>query len=111
VKDLRSLHPDIKKKIKSALKMISEDPCVGKALKDELEGLKSYRVKRFRIIYQIEKDKEINIVAVGPRANIYEETYVLLKIKQKKDKDVWWRTIFQLELIKENAVSPINIIV
>lgn len=111
VKDLRSLHPDIKKKIKSALKMISEDPCVGKALKDELEGLKSYRVKRFRIIYQIEKDKEINIVAVGPRANIYEETYGLLKIKQKKDKDVWWRTIFQLELIKENAVSPINIIV
>jgi mRNA interferase RelE/StbE len=82
VKVLHSLHPDIKMKIKSALKMISEDPCAGKALKDELEGLRSYRVKRFRIIYQIEKDKEINIVAIGPRANIYEETYRLLKIKQ-----------------------------
>ena len=77
--DIRSLHPDIKKKIKHALKAIINDPNEGKALKDELQGLRSFRVKRFRIIYQVVDKKEIQIVALGPRAFIYEETYRLLK--------------------------------
>jgi mRNA interferase RelE/StbE len=82
ISEIRSLHPDLKRKVKSALKIISEDPYAGKALKDELEGLRSFRVKRFRIIYQVAKGNEIDIVAFGPRANIYEETYRLL-IKNK----------------------------
>jgi mRNA interferase RelE/StbE len=55
-----------------------EDPYSGKPLKDELEGLRSFRVSRFRIIYRI-KAKEIQIVAIGPRSSIYEETYRLIK--------------------------------
>jgi mRNA interferase RelE/StbE len=86
VRNIRSLHPDIKKKIRNALKIITEDPYAGKALKDELEGLTSFRVSRFRIIYQFEGKKEIKIVAIGPRAYIYEETYRLLK-KEEKSKD------------------------
>lgn len=82
-KDIRSLHPDIKKKVKNALKIIVNDPNAGKALKDELKGLKSFRVKRFRIIYQVAGEKEIQIVALGPRAFIYEETYRLLKKEEK----------------------------
>ena len=76
--DIRSLHPDIKKKVKHALKSIIDDPYTGKALKDELKGLRSFRVNRFRIIYQVVDKKEIQIVALGPRAHIYEETYKLL---------------------------------
>ena len=78
-RDIRSLHPDIKKKVRSALEIISKDPYAGKALKDELEGLRSFRVKKFRIIYQVKKGKELKIIALGPRAYIYEETYRLLK--------------------------------
>ena len=81
VKDIRSLHPDIKKKVRSALELISKDPYMGKALKDELEGLRSFRVKKIRIIYQV-KDKEVKIIALGPRAYIYEETFRLLKTKK-----------------------------
>jgi mRNA interferase RelE/StbE len=71
---IRSLHPDFKRKIKSALQMILVDPLSGKALKDELQGLRSFRVGKFRIIYRISATALIDIVAVGPRKIIYEET-------------------------------------
>jgi mRNA interferase RelE/StbE len=51
----------------------------GTSLKDELEGLKSYRISRFRIIYRISSKQTIDIVAVGPRKTIYEETYRIIK--------------------------------
>ncbi len=82
-RDIRSLHPYIKKKVKHALKTIVNDPYTGKALKDELEGLRSFKIKRFRIIYKVVGEKEIQIVALGPRAYIYEETYRLLKKEEK----------------------------
>ncbi|HHT9160038.1 MAG TPA: type II toxin-antitoxin system RelE family toxin, partial [Candidatus Brocadiaceae bacterium] len=53
----------------------------GKALKDELADLRSFRVGRFRVIYRISDQKLIEIVAIGPRENIYEETFRLLKRK------------------------------
>ena len=36
---IRNLHPDIKKKIKAALRDIMSEPNAGKALKDELAAL------------------------------------------------------------------------
>ncbi len=80
---LRSLHPHIKKKLKAALQVITDDPCAGKALVDELAGLRSYRVSRFRIIYRLVQEKRIEIIAVGPRERIYEETYRLVTKKEK----------------------------
>jgi mRNA interferase RelE/StbE len=76
---IRALHPDLKKKIKASLRMILSAPHSGKSLKDELCGLKSFRVSRFRIIYRIASGKHIEIVAVGPRERIYEATYRLLR--------------------------------
>ena len=76
---LRSLHPEIKKKIKAALSLIASDPGLGKSLRDELRGLKSFQVGRFRIIYRVRSRRIIEIVAIGPRKTIYEETYRLLK--------------------------------
>jgi len=75
---IRGMHPEIKKKIKSGLKAILEEPNTGKLLRNELTGLRSFRVSRFRIIYRVVK-KEVEIVAVGPRIRIYEETYRLLQ--------------------------------
>ena len=79
---IRDMHPQLKKKIRAALKEITDDPHTGKALKDELEGLWSYRIKRIRVIYRFTSKKYIDIIALGPRINIYEETYKLLKKKK-----------------------------
>lgn len=76
---LGGLHPELKRKVKFALKKILSDPHSGKALRDELKGLHSVKVGRLRIIYRIASDRIIEIVAIGPRQRIYEETYLLLK--------------------------------
>ena len=79
---IRGLHPQLKKKIRAALQEITDNPHTGKALKDELKGLLSYRIKKTRIIYRLTGKKCIDIIAIGPRTNIYEETYKLLKNKK-----------------------------
>jgi mRNA interferase RelE/StbE len=72
---IRSLHPAIKRKVRAALQAIVEAPACGKPLKEELAGLRSYRIGRFRIVYRIAENRSIEIVAIGPRSCIYEETY------------------------------------
>ncbi|MBI5675863.1 MAG: type II toxin-antitoxin system RelE/ParE family toxin [Nitrospirae bacterium] len=79
---IRTMHPDLKKKIRAGLGIILTNTAGGKALKDELAGLRSFRVSRFRIIYR-EGRNVIEIVAIGPRERIYEETYRLLKKERK----------------------------
>ncbi len=66
-----------------ALADILADPFCGKALKLELTGLWSYRVGRHRIIYRRGEEKVIELVALGPRSTIYEETCrLIMKNKQ-----------------------------
>ena len=76
---IRGCHPKLKRKIRAGLQHIVTEPESGKSLKDELDGLKSYRISRFRIIYRISSKKIIDIVAIGPRKTIYEETYRIIK--------------------------------
>jgi mRNA interferase RelE/StbE len=76
---VRGMHPHLKRKVKAALKAILLEPHSGKALKGELLGLRSFRVGRFRIIYRVSDRKEIQLVAIGPREYIYEQTYQTLK--------------------------------
>jgi len=90
---IRGLHPEIKRKIKGSLKNIATEPNSGKPLKEELEGLRSFRVSRFRIIYRIAEPREIQIIAIGPRGRIYEETYRLIRKESKGENDNWDRTI------------------
>lgn len=71
---IRGLHPDLKRRVRSALDAVLGDPSVGNVLRDELAGLRSCRVGRFRIIYRV-AGSVIEIAAVGPRATIYEETW------------------------------------
>ena len=76
---IRECHPKLKRKIKAGLQHIVTEPESGKSLRDELEGLNSYRISRFRIIYRISSKQTIDIVAIGPRKTIYEETYRIIK--------------------------------
>lgn len=80
---IRGLHPELKRKIKGSLKNIATEPDSGKPLKEEFEGLRSFRVSRFRIVYRIAEPREIQIIAVGPRERIYEETYRLIRKESK----------------------------
>lgn len=71
---IRSLHPDLKRAIKSAIRAIASDPECGEPLLRELKGLWKFRVRRFRIVYTIErKSRVIRFIAVGHRRSIYEE--------------------------------------
>jgi mRNA interferase RelE/StbE len=79
VRDLiRHLHPDIKQKVRTALTAIIENPSCGKSLRGELQGLRSFRVSKFRIIYP-PVAQVIEVIALGPRRSIYEETLRLLQ--------------------------------
>lgn len=80
---IRSLHPALKKRIHNALDQIRLRPEEGKPLQRELEGYRSFRIGKFRIIYRVTA-KEIEVVAVGPRRTIYEETTRLME-KQSDD--------------------------
>lgn len=75
---IRSLHPKLKRKLRAALEQIAAEPHLGKSLKDELEGLWSLRLGRFRVIYRIGAGRDIDLVAFGPRERIYEETHRLV---------------------------------
>lgn len=85
---VRGLHPDLKRKVRAALDQILEDPSVGKALKEELAGLRSYRVGRIRVIYRSAAGDVIELVAVGPRNTIYEETLRLVKKQARASRQV-----------------------
>ncbi len=78
---IRGCHPQLKRKIRAGLRHIVVEPESGKSLKDELEGLKSYRISRFRIVYRISPRRIIDIVAIGPRRTIYEATYKIINKK------------------------------
>jgi mRNA interferase RelE/StbE len=75
---LRGLHPQIKRKLRGALESIAADPGRGKPLKEELAGLWSLRVGRFRVIYRVKSPRHVDVIAFGPRERIYEETHRLI---------------------------------
>ncbi len=80
---IKGMHPILKKRVRAALEEICNDPDCGKALKEELAGLRSFRIKRFRIIYKISSKREISIVSLGPRKYIYEETFRVIQKREK----------------------------
>ena len=76
---IRGLHPDLKRKVRAALDVIRADPSAGKELRDDLTGLRSFRLGRFRIIYRFGPRRLIDLIAIGPRRVIYQETLRLLR--------------------------------
>ena len=80
---IRSLHPDLKRSIKAAIRAIVTDLECGEPLMRELDGLWKYRVRRFRIVYAIDrKTRVIRLIAVGHRRSIYEDLTAKLRTKR-----------------------------
>ncbi len=70
---IRTLHPDLKALVKSAIRAIAANPECGEPLKRELAGLHKYRVRRFRIVYSVDQEiRIIRLMAVGHRRSVYE---------------------------------------
>jgi mRNA interferase RelE/StbE len=79
---IRSLHPDLKRSIKSAVRAIAANPECGEPLLRELDGLWKYRVRRFRIVYGINRrTRTIRLMAIGHRQSVYEELTARLRKK------------------------------
>ena len=77
---IRKLHPQIKKEIREAVRMLLLTPLVGHVLQHELSGYRSYRVRTYRVIYHInDADRTVDVLFVGPRRNVYEELRSLLE--------------------------------
>lgn len=71
---VRHLPPDVKRSIKQALRSLSANPLSGASLIRELSGLWSFKVRRFRIIYELDrKARIIRIFAIRHRREVYEE--------------------------------------
>lgn len=81
---VRGLHPDIKRKVRAALDRLAQDVEAGKALQGDLRGLRSLRVARFRVIYRAPARRVIEIVTIGPRDRIYEETLRLVSAERRR---------------------------
>ena len=76
---LSKLHPENKKLIKQALTELRIDPHIGKDLQEELSGFKSLKLKQYRIIYNINEEKNfIQIYHIGRRRDVYEQLRRLL---------------------------------
>ncbi len=79
----RNLHPEIKKLIRNAIRELLANPLRGHELHFELSGFRSYRVKGYRVIYQI-NDTEgfLDIHYVGRRRDVYESFQSILAEKE-----------------------------
>lgn len=70
---VRHLHPEVKRKVRSALEEIEQQPQMGKRLTDELTGLFTFRVSHYRIVYDVNLIKEqIEVVDIAKRSVVYE---------------------------------------
>ena len=78
------LPPKFKRRVKIALQSLSDNPYGAKELQEPLAGLRSQRIGRARIIFRI-KGSIIEIVALGPRHDIYERVAAEISISLKKN--------------------------
>jgi len=82
---ISKFHPDNKKQIKQALQDPQINPYTGSDLQEELYGVKSFKLKRYRILYNInEEDSFIQIFHIGHRSDVYEQFRRLLNELQEK---------------------------
>ena len=76
---LSRFHPENKKLIKAAIKELPQDTCSGCDLQEELSGFKSYKSKRYRILYRLnEEENAVEIYYVGHRRDVYDQFRLLL---------------------------------
>jgi mRNA interferase RelE/StbE len=81
---LSRFHPENKKLIKHALNELRRNPYAGTDLQEELYGFKSFKLKRFRVLYNIKEEENIiQIFHIGHRKDVYEQFNRLLNQLKK----------------------------
>ena len=82
---ISKFHPDNKRQIKKDLQDLQKNPFGGGDLQEELFGIKSFKIKRYRILYNInEEESFIQIYHVGHRRDVYEQfRRLLIEIHEK----------------------------
>ncbi len=72
ISNLKKLPSSEKKKIFKKLHLLEENPLLGKKLTGEFNGLYSFKVWPYRIIYQfLAKSKMICVVTIDHRQGVY----------------------------------------
>jgi len=78
---LSKIYPENKKLIKAAIKELRQDPHSGNDLEEELSGFKSYKIKRYRILYKMnEEENVIEVYYIGHRRDVYEQFRRLINL-------------------------------
>jgi mRNA interferase RelE/StbE len=75
---IRSMHPDLKRRIRAALEGARIGTQRGKRLVGDLSGWSSLHVGRLRIIYR-PAGKLLEVAAIGPRSSIYLEAVAIVR--------------------------------
>ena len=77
---IRHLPPDLKRGVREAIRAVAHAPAIGAELQRELLGYRKYRVRRYRLIYRIDREtRAIRIVALGHRRTVYEDAAAALR--------------------------------
>lgn len=80
------LHPEIKRLVRRAIADLLADPLRGHALHADLSRFRSYRVKGYRVLYQInDRDAVVEVHYVGRRRDVYESFQALLAKNDQND--------------------------
>jgi|LSQX01.1.fsa_nt_gb mRNA interferase RelE/StbE len=72
IKNFQKLPPKIQGKVKDILKLIQDDPFIEKKLTGDLKGEFSFRIREYRIIYCLQKNK-VYLEAIGHRREVYKK--------------------------------------
>lgn len=68
------LSPELKKAVRAALTEIESSPFAGTPLQAELAGCLKVKVRRYRIVYRVERPtRKVLVLAIGHRRSIYED--------------------------------------
>lgn len=83
---IRHLPPDLKRGVREAIRAIGLDPGCGEPLKRKLRDYFKYGVRRFRIVYRIDRAaKRVAIMAVGHRRTVYEELAATIRPRSRRE--------------------------
>ncbi len=84
-KVVSSIHPDIRRMLKTGMLELAANPNIGKELLDDLAGFRSHRVKRYRIVSSIDVEHHlIKVYMIGHRRDIYDIVAALRAAERKE---------------------------
>lgn len=75
---IQKLHPQIKRLVRQAIRDLRDNPLLGHEL--HLSAFRSYRVKGYRVLYQV--NGFLEVYYVGRRRDVYESLQAFLAEKK-----------------------------